>query len=712
MFDAKKVLIPYPKKISETGTEIQIGKTASAGFSFKTSGSGIVFEEAKMLFWNKMSEKTAITSDCKEASYSITLRINPECECLEGRSESYCIEITSNKADICAFDEAGAYYGAVTFAELVHTEGEKVLIPEITIVDWPDFKDRGQFLECRYGSDFMTLDDWKSAVDYFASLKQNQLTVGVYGCWDIQYDNQRAEYLYIPFKKYPELKTPRNIKYYSVKNRKWIIKENVLPEMFEKDFFGELAEYGKRKNVKIKPLFNSLGHNSLFPRIFPEISAKNPDGSDKCFGYCTEREETYRFMYDLYDEIIDRYLTPNGIDAIEIGLDEVLPSIGVYADDIYKKVSPFCECELCRNKEQKDIMFDYIIKICKYLKSKGMKSIYIYHDMLFDFNVINEDLKQRFTEEGIYDIVVIDWWSYSATEKVFGGRMNELNTVFRGIIKPMTGYYHWSIPTETAANIQLLAKKAKELGLEGIEPYGAYEESCDKNFRYSADLSWNADTADDMEHFNNRYVASLFGGSKEASQALEIIQKLMSADVVRNKSLRILEYYFYGYLRAEKPYPRHFPEEAFNEILANEEEFSKYLNETHAQSSKAAELLEKGSAGYMSDVYLLIAKHYQALTDLYLTLTGLYKSYDSVSPETFKFEIGRLIDGWEDVMKLAENVRMEGNSYLYLRNMSIFRQFLVDLQNYICAETADGRKPKFDITNFEHINSELYFSIR
>ena len=47
---------------------------------------------------------------------------------------------------------------------------------------------RGHFMECRYGSDFMTLDDRKDAIDYFADMKINTLIIGLYGCWPRQYD--------------------------------------------------------------------------------------------------------------------------------------------------------------------------------------------------------------------------------------------------------------------------------------------------------------------------------------------------------------------------------------------------------------------------------------------------------------------------------------------------------------------------------------------
>lgn len=719
MFDVTKVLIPYPKRISESKGEVLIGHISKPYFSWVVIGRGEILKEAEKLFWEKMGKVAAITKESLNPSYEIVLKINSSYEMFSGKEEAYAIEIKEKKAEIIAVDEAGAYYGITTFTALLHTVDDVIYLPKLSILDWPDFKVRGQFLECRFGSDFMTLDDWKKAIDYFASLKQNRMTIGVYGCWSMQYDHQRSEYLYIPFKNYPELKTPKNIKYYSVKNQNWDIRENVLPEMFEKDFFGEVIAYGKRKNIKIKPLFNSLGHNSLLPRLLPEMSAKNLDGSDKKYGFCTEREVTYEHMFNFYDEIIDRYLAPHGIDSIGIGLDEVWPSTGVYQDDIYKKVTPFCECEACRRKNESELVIDYIIRICKHLVKKGMESIYIYYDMLFyNFDTINEELKNRFIKEGIYKYVVIDWWSYGWWDKkdhVFKDRFSEVNNIFRSIIKPMSGYYHYSIPTDNNYNIRLLSKKAKQLGFEGIEPYGSYDECFDKNFRYGADLSWNMDTADDCDNFNKRYVSLTFPGKEEeALKALDSMAKIMTVEHSKNWCLLALEYYFsYSSLPSEPPYPCEFPEKAFRTILEDEDNLKQYLNVTREEAAKAAAFFASNNS-HISEVWHLTAKHYEVLCDFYSTMLKVYYAYknESISVQELLAKIEELFNKQERLMRLAESVRLEANSYVYLRNMSIFRQFLLDLKIYLNKEINSGRKPNFDICNFSYIKTDVYDFIR
>jgi len=700
MFNPKKVLIPYPQKISDSKGDVKIGTCVTPYFKLITIGEGIIFEEAVKLFWSKLKSCCAITNEYKDASYEIRIVIDPSNAILSGKSEAYTLNINTNTAVVSATDEAGAYYGVVTLTNLMHTSENNVYLPMVEITDYPRFKDRGQFLECRYGSDFMTKQDYKNAIDYFASLKQNALTIGIYGCWSQQYDLSKSEYLYIPFKKYPFLKTPRNIKYYSVKNKEWVIKENVYPVMFEEDFFGELVEYGKRKNITVKPLINSLGHNSLIPRMIPETATKHEDGTpvEGTYAFCTENEKTIEVMCDLYDEIIDRYILPYGHDSIQIGLDEVWWR---------------CECEKCHGVEHTELMIRYIIKLCKHLKKRGMKNVYLYHDMLFeDKNVINEELKQRFIKEDIYDIVVIDWWNYRCNEFEFVGKKDEVNNIFRSIIKPMTGYFHWTLPPEINENIRRFAIMADKLDFEGIEPYGAYEECFDKNFSYSADLSWNPSTAGSTDSFEERYAAKIFPDNVEKTvKVLDDMREIMFmiGDFEGNLIGNLDYYRIYSYTSSWKEYP----EGSFKNILENTQENMAYLKNIYNKATNALELFSEGTS-HLADVWKLLALHYSTYADIFYELTDIHlkwKNGEKISSR-LKAETARLIERMNELMSLAEDVRIEATSFVYLRNMSLMRQFLIDLQTFVDSKISEGKEVDFDISDFTHFKSDIFNFIR
>ena len=86
---------------------------------------------------------------------------------------------------------------------------------KVKIRDFPDYRYRGLYIEDKWGSDLMTLDDWKHLVDFMSEIKLNFLGVGVYGCWCIQHDNKITEFLMLPLENYPRLSTPQTITYYS-----------------------------------------------------------------------------------------------------------------------------------------------------------------------------------------------------------------------------------------------------------------------------------------------------------------------------------------------------------------------------------------------------------------------------------------------------------------------------------------------------------------
>ena len=702
MFDLKKAIIPAPKEINDAGKLIKIASFMDAMPEIVTEGDDARIEEAANLVLTKLSSMTALISG-EFGEYKIIISVNPDDKKFkDAKKESYYIETKENEALLCGFDEAGAFYAATTFCQMLSSNGDDVYVAKAEIYDYPDFPCRGQFIECRYGTEFMTKDDWFSLVDYMSEMKSNQLTVGVYGCWAVQYDERDMQYLYVPIKKYPELKTPKNIKYYSVDRREWIHEDNILPYMFEEDFFGELIAYGKRKNVTVKPLFNSLGHNTLIPRTFPEICAKNEDGTITRCGFCTNNEKTYEVMFNIYDEIIERYLEPNGITDIEIGLDEVGKTY-------------ICHCEKCKDKTHAELMVEYIIKLCKYLKSKGMKRIYIYHDMLFaEFDIVNEDLKKRFIDEGIYDEVVLDWWSYEDPIHLFWNREKDVNGLFHSVVKPDTGYYHWDIPTENNENIRACAKLAKRHNFEGIESYSSFEHCYDKNYLTLADVSWNTDNVDDMEEFDIRYAYRHFRdnipGALEALKAMHEIMIDETHEIYMNRVCYKFDYYFYGYKKADKDYPQNFPGDAFKLICDDENTYLSYMEFLKQKSSVAKAFFDSNKPSRINKIWRLISSHYYVIADEYISVYRAWKAYKDGIVNEFEIKaiLDRLIAQREELMLLAEDTRIKATSYTYLRNMSVFRQYLIDLRDFVEAEIASGRKPEFDITDLRNITGERF----
>ena len=185
MININNLISPAPVKIADGGKDIFIENHSKPCFSIAKKGEGEVFETACEYLEDKLSGITA-SELCGE--YVINIIIDPTDSRFsgQGKKEGYIIDIKENCADLVGFDEAGAYYAAVSFSRLVREEEGKVLVRKCFVLDYPYFKDRGHFMECRYGSDFMTLEDWKKAIDYLSETKINKMIVGLYGCWPRQ----------------------------------------------------------------------------------------------------------------------------------------------------------------------------------------------------------------------------------------------------------------------------------------------------------------------------------------------------------------------------------------------------------------------------------------------------------------------------------------------------------------------------------------------
>lgn len=718
----KDFLIPLPKKIEETEKKINIA-AFGAKVMLKCAGREDLIKSARSTVTKKLASLGAVTTDGVRGDYKITVKVDADAPDFAGieSAEAYYIKTAKRETLLVGNTPAGAFYAAVTFAEMLTEENGTLYVPEAYILDWPDFKYRGHSLESRYGTEFLTREDYYDMIDYFASIKVNRLMVVLYDCWSTQYDSDPVEYLYASVPGYPEVKTLKRIKYYSAKEKKWISKNNLLPTIFEEKFFGDVVAYGLTKNVTIVPMTNSLGHNTLLPRMIPAISAKNEDGTPKKCGYCTSSDETYKVLFSWMDDIIDKYVLPYGNDEFHLGLDEVPPT--------YK-----CDCPKCRDLDRIDIFIDHAIKLIKHAKERGMKRVYIYHDMFLSYGIVNDDTKKRFVDAGVDDVTVIDWWTYEdPTAGLFFGKADKVRPIMKSVIKPYTSYQNWTVAQDCYENIRGTVRVAVDLGFEGSCAYSTYDRSFDKNFQLLSDISWNHANIDDPEEFEARYAAKYYPDNKEeALTALRAMRDIMvdeAHNYYQNRTTRWLEVYSFSYRTPktnEDGTPaldesgnrifalKNFPGDVFKRLINSDRVDVAYLELLKKNSSFAINFFENsGVHDIYNDTWLLTARHYNRIADEYLSLLAASREYDNgASPASVVAVLDRLVDEREALMSFAEDVKERAQSYTYLRNMSIFRQYLVDLCDYFCRQINAGNRPKLDITDLNYAMSEKFFFLR
>ncbi|MEM2702909.1 MAG: glycoside hydrolase family 20 zincin-like fold domain-containing protein [Candidatus Bathyarchaeia archaeon] len=549
--------------------------------------------------------------------------------------EGYVLEIQDGKIIVAGNTPAGTFYAGETLKQLLKLKGGKMVLPKVIVKDWPDYKYRGLYIESKWGPDLMDLNGWKTLIDFMASLKLNFLCIGVYGCWVIQYDNQITEFLFIPLKNYPRLRTLKTITYYSSINESWV-KITYLPKIFVEDFFSEIIAYGKKRNVIVCPAFNSLGHNTLIPREYPEISAIEENGNPTNYGFCLTNPNTLKIMFDIYDEIIDKYLKPNNIDFFHIELDEIYPLIGIDPKDPKRVVDPWCKCVECCKKTKEGLFLEYIISIIKHLLGRGINKICVWNDQITRMNLL-EKFAERLKEDGLIDKVIIGWWYYGINEKDletnrfdFGYFGSELGLI-RWVV-PMGGYYFWWMYQSLLENIYLMLRKGFERGAEGVMAYCTFDYSFHKNYYCLSEFSWNQMKKRDLKQFNEKYAKFIFKDEYEkALKAFLKLEMLSSAGSEANSWLSQLFYYPYSYVHPDKNYPRLYPQE----IIDNLKRSDKYLielNKYHDIAKSASEYFNlinntRISLPKILDHYKVECMRYQNTIEIFIIILEAFKKY-------------------------------------------------------------------------------------
>jgi hypothetical protein len=615
--------------------------------------------------------------------------------------EGYILEVNDGKIILAGNAPPGTFYASETFKQIMQVKKGEIVLPKIAIKDWPDFKYRGLYIESKWGPDLMTLNDWKELIDFMASLKLNFLDIGVYGCWVIQYENQITEFLLVPLKNHPKLKTPKTISYYSPKRGGWV-KLSYLPKMFEEDFLSEIIAYGKKRNVIVRTAFNSLGHNTLIPREYPEISALDEDGNPTNYGFCLTNPDTLKVMFSIYDEIIDRYLKPNDIPFFHIQLDEVYAVRGIDPKNPKKSVDPWCKCIKCVKESREDLFLNYVIEIIRHLSLKGINKICLWNDQITRMNML-EKFAERLKEESLIDKVVIEWWYYGVDEKYletsrfdfgyFGSKIG----LTRWVV-PMGGYYFWWMYQSLLKNIYLMLKKGFEMGAEGALAYSTFDYSFCKNYFCLAEFSWNQ-SGRGLDYFDEKYAKFIFKDEYErAFRALRALEEISSVGSEAYSFLSSLFHYPYTYVHPEKDYPRLYPQEVIENLKRKVnaiEDLRKY-HEIARTALETFQLIDETKVGSprILDHYKVESERYKSTIEVFMNILEAIEKYGvarKIYAQNREEAIGVINDAISNIevaIRLQKilmlNIEKTKAAYLIpqtLRELSFMLTFLLNLKD-------------------------------
>ena len=224
----------------------------------------------------------------------VVQRIVPDCT--TGADEAYRLEITPDSVFIQSATVTGAFRGEETLKQLLRFG--KGTTSACVINDAPRYSWRGFMLdESRH---FFGKEKVKQLLDIMASLRLNVFH------WHLTDEPGWR----IEIKKYPLLtKVGSKGNYHN---------PSAPAAFYTQEDVKDIVAYAAARHIMIVPEFDMPGHATAACRAYPELSGGG-EGRWKDFTFHPCKEETFRFINDVLDELITLFPSP----YIHIGGDEV-----------------------------------------------------------------------------------------------------------------------------------------------------------------------------------------------------------------------------------------------------------------------------------------------------------------------------------------------------------------------------------------------------
>jgi hypothetical protein len=701
-------IFPEPWEIVWGDGDIELGAQRSVTVAADSSDNEVVGAALERLDRAMAELGAELVEVGSAAEADVTLKLDAAAVAFadRNRDQAYVLRVDHGGVSISAAEPAGLLYGAVTLAHLLRAGGGGPACPRVVVRDRPDLARRGLFCESRWGPDQMTLDDWKAAVDNLVDLKFNMLTIGIYNCWPIQYYGQVSEFFFVPTPSHPELKAPARIDYYSPGDDEYK-RLDYLPRIFEENLLGEICAYARARAMTVRPHFNGPGHNSLIPRLIPEVSARDEEGKPTGYGYCLSSDRTYEVLFDIIDDIAKKHLLPNGVRSWHMAADEVYPLVGMHPDRPFERISPWCQCEQCKQKTEAELYVEYVLRLAGHLKEIGITEISMWNDQLVRGGSLNEELLEKMEAAGLKDNIILHWWRYSEF-------FDDIHPEFglRRWVTPMTGYYYQCPYRGHLENIFLAAQKGYEQGAEGIESYGVYDPAFHRNFCAMSEWGWNFLGGGELEDFHKKYARALFADKawQEGLAAMRVFGTVVDSPAGGSIGMGMVRYgYDYGQSEEQATARENYPQAQIR-ALCGCGPYGRHTTGAIAAvggaMSRAASMLEQleWCDDAKKDIYLIECARYSALATAFTVANDVVASYERMQdrlargdregvPEALANSAERVKAALEAMDQVMARIEQQREHYLVphmLRELTGMRRFLAELHAVLREQAEAG----------------------
>lgn len=173
-------VLPQPQKIIYGKGQLFL-KGLTIGFASKPGVEDIFAAQELSVILSKIISTPVLVKETKIIEASIVFErtgdINPLP--LPGEKtgpssrESYKIKVTPGNVRITAPSSAGLFYAVQTLRQMIEGNGDKALLPEVEIEDWPSMAYRGFMMDMSH-TQLPKIEEIKQQIDFLSRWKTNQ----------------------------------------------------------------------------------------------------------------------------------------------------------------------------------------------------------------------------------------------------------------------------------------------------------------------------------------------------------------------------------------------------------------------------------------------------------------------------------------------------------------------------------------------------------
>jgi len=304
-------LLPQPQKVTYGNGQLLV-KGLSIGFASKASAEDRFAAQELAGILSSVGAGKITVKESAVAGSSIIFKRTGAVDPLPvvgekpgpASREAYKIKVTPKNITVTAVSSAGLYYAVQTLRQLIEGLGDKAVIPEVEIEDWPSLVYRGFMMDMSH-MQFPKVEEIKNQIDFLARWKTNQYffyseaSIELEGypllMANARYTKQQIKDI-IAYAKARHIDVVPNMELYGH-----------LHDLFKLEHYSDLSvnPYGgefKPKDPRVKPLLNDwiTQISKLFPSPFFHI------GFDETWVIELEAKKLNQTADELYLEMLNQ----------------------------------------------------------------------------------------------------------------------------------------------------------------------------------------------------------------------------------------------------------------------------------------------------------------------------------------------------------------------------------------------------------------------